>query len=370
MEENIIREGSWLCPYCSAKNKGAKMKCQACGQTRGEVEFFYEEEGEVLADAGPGPDWVCGFCDTSNTADLTNCRQCGAAHGDGRDRQVTDVAVAGSSGSGTTGGGQRGGKLPDRVKPAQQPSSGIAKYVIITILLVMGGMIWLGSRTWEAAVVVTGQTWSTEVAVEEFKPVQKEAWKNEVPASATIISESREIRSYQKVRIGTIVVDEPYSEKVQDGTRRVKTGVKNLGNGKFQEIWKDEPVYKTVQKTRRVERPKYREDPIYDMKVKYEINEWAKVSSKRLHGTDGNPQWPVVEANITTPPAVGNTRPGARVGEFSVQVKDEKENKDRSITSINEKPLTEEVFRTMIIGSKWKLTLDINDDVVKAEIVK
>lgn len=361
MAEHVIREGSWHCPFCEAKNRGTKMTCEACGQTRGEVEFFYEENGEVQADAGPGPDWICGYCDTSNAADLSHCRQCGAAHGEGRDRQTGDLIPFAAG---------RSGELPGREKPVSAPSSGAGKYVIIAILFLMSGMIWLGTRTWEAAVTVSSRQWNTEIAIEELRPVTKSAWKNDVPAAARIKGETREIRRYEQVRIGTEIVEEPYTERVQKGTRRVKAGVKNLGNGKFEEIWKDEPVYETVRKTRRVERPKYRKDPVYDQKVSYEIDEWTQSATSRLQGTDAEVKWPVVEAKLSTPPAIGDQRPGARRAEFRVSLRDEKAGKDRALTRIADKPLTEDQYRAFVPGSRWKLTLDIHDAVVKAEPLK
>ena len=47
---SIIREGSWICPNCNAKNRGAKDTCNSCGAVRGNVQFIYEEEGQEITD--------------------------------------------------------------------------------------------------------------------------------------------------------------------------------------------------------------------------------------------------------------------------------------------------------------------------------
>jgi hypothetical protein len=357
--EEVIREGSWLCPYCQMKNKGANIKCQGCGQARGEVEFFYEEAGDIIEDGDTGPDWICDYCDCSNAFATTSCKQCGGTKAEGKEREVSDVDFSGTKKTVTP--------PPVSKSSTKAGCSPTMKYIAIGLVILFAIMMFIGSRTYEDIATVTGYHWVRNVTVEKFEPVQKEDWQNEVPMGATQISSNREIRSYRQVQTGTRQVQKSYTESVPNGTKRVKTGVKNLGNGKFKETYENKTVYKKVTKYKTVTEPVYRKDPIYDIRVKYSINTWNKMADRKLTGEDNQPKWPEINEMINTPPQVGNIRIGNRQEDLTVKFMLEKEKTLVELKELDKKKITTEDFHRYQKGTKWKMTVDVNSKPLKIE---
>jgi hypothetical protein len=62
------------------------------------------------------------------------------------------------------------------------------------------------------------------------------------------------------------------------GTRRVKVGTRDLGNGYFEDVYENQPVY--------------REQPVYQVKVRYEIDRWVEARTEVARGSDHSPAWP------------------------------------------------------------------------------
>ncbi len=283
--EEVVREGKWVCPNCGSENPGSSMKCPGCGQTREEVDFIYDEEGRTVTDedelreALDGPDWICAYCDTSNRHSDQVCSQCGAPR-DGRSRKVEEIPVE-SEGDGSRDGDEGGWGLRGLLVFG---GAGLA------ILLILG---WLFGGTRARLATVEKVRWSRALGVERYERVTEKAWRDDVPAGATIISSRREIYGYTKVRTGTKTVTRKVPVKVKEGYRRVKVKVVNLGNGRFKEIYKRKPIYKTVYEERKEEVPVYERRPIYKDKVTYSIMKW--VEKRRLEKSGeapSEPSWP------------------------------------------------------------------------------
>ena len=71
-----------------------------------------------------------------------------------------------------------------------------------------------------------------------------------------------------------------------------KTLTKNLGNGYFEQKTDRVPVYKTETYTENVQKPVYRQEPVYATKYYYEIDRWTVVDTAKSSGNDQNPSWP------------------------------------------------------------------------------
>jgi hypothetical protein len=112
---------------------------------------------------------------------------------------------------------------------------------------------------------VTGFAWERSVQVQALRTVRESAWRGSVPSGARVLSRSREQRS---------------TERVQTGTRRVKVGVRDKGNGFFEDVYEDRPVYS--------------ERPVYDEKVTYEVDRWVDARNEEARGGDRRPRWPDV----------------------------------------------------------------------------
>ncbi|MFZ2955570.1 MAG: zinc ribbon domain-containing protein [Candidatus Ozemobacteraceae bacterium] len=350
--EEIIREGKWICPNCNQKNTGSNIQCPACGAARGTVPFIYEEDGEVITDeiakkeALSGADWICGYCSTSNPAGKTNCKQCGGGKDAGKDREQKDLSM----------GAPESPPDSSQKSPAAvaKPLPGCFKFGCLGVILFLLIMMGLECRTTESLFEVTGLVWSRSIKVEEFQAVQKSDWKDRVPLAASMVSQTQKERSQRQVKIGEQDVNESYSEKVKVGTRKVKTGVKDLGNGRFKETYSDEPVYENKTRTRRVRKPIYRSDPIYDTWVTFRVNEWRPIDEKRSSGTVEEPKWPDTGASERPADRLGERRNAARGEMYKVTFKASDGTEYKDIEKIGETKIGADLFLKLRPKTKWK----------------
>jgi len=93
--------------------------------------------------------------------------------------------------------------------------------------------------------------------VQERKTKKDAAWADEVPADAKVLGKETKGRS----------------KKVQDGTKKVKVGKKDLGNGMFEDVYKEEPNYVTKQ--------------VDDTWVRYEVEVWERKETLTEQTSDG-----------------------------------------------------------------------------------
>lgn len=254
-----IREGKWRCRYCSVVNRGADLACTGCGATRDkDVQFFLEDEApevedEALLDkARAGADWLCLFCQTSNRPAASHCVQCGAERGTSPSRPVLE--------------------LRDQPPPPAPPAKPAARGTGCGLLVALGLLLALGLcavagyfafRKSEDTVTVVGFEWERTIDVQSFRTVRDSAWEGEAPSGARVVSRSREVH---------------HTDRVQAGTKRVKVGKKDLGNGFFEDVYEDQPVYK--------------EQPVYRQKIAYDVERWVDDRTGRAGGKDQTPRWP------------------------------------------------------------------------------
>src|SRR5712692_2656470 len=254
-----IREGKWRCPYCSVANRGAAMACTGCGATRDkDVAFFLEDDAEEVTDdaliarARAGADWVCTFCGDSNAPERDHCRNCGAEKGSAPSRPVREVPEV---------------PVPPPIPQAASPVSARFRPWAIAVLLVLVAFVvaaaYFGLRRTEETLTVAGFEWERRVAVEAWRTVREQAWEGSVPAGARVVSLRQEVH---------------HTERDQVGTRRVKAGHRDLGNGFFEDVYRDEPVY--------------RERPVYRTRVAYDVQRWVPDRTVRASGPDHAAHWP------------------------------------------------------------------------------
>lgn len=327
-----IREGAWDCPTCGQKGlRGSSKYCGSCGTVRGdEVEFYLPEgarevtEAEELRRAQSGPDWKCPYCGGDNPGFHHHCSGCGSPQ-DGTEKRATRL------------------HLQDTAAASPQTSSGWGRRLLTgcsLLLLLFFASCWWLTRTTTQALQVESMAWQRSLEVETFGWVQGEGWegRGEVPAQARILSKSRQIREHRKVQTGTVSKTRTRTEQVQTGTRQVKVGTKDLGNGFFEDVYRDEPVYEQRQVEERYEDPVYREEPVYDQKVRYEVERWHTERTLTSQGTDNSPQWPVFEPGP-------QRREGPRKESYTLTLSGEGKR-------LTYEPATEEEFRRYTPGQK------------------
>lgn len=290
-----IREGAWDCPHCGRKrNRGPEKFCGGCGAPRGEdVQFYLPDdarevtEADELRRAQAGPDWTCAYCESDNPSDHAFCSSCGAARDGGTARQViehrADTAPPAPEALAAT-----------PATPAPAGGSRLKRGCQIGCLglLALFFLVWLIGRPREKVLTVTGLRWERTVAVEELRTLVEEGWEGELPAGARILSSRRDVHHRNKVQTGSETRTRTVTEQVQTGTERVKVGTRDLGNGYFEDVYEDRPVYSDRERQETYQEPVYREDPVYRMRHRYEIDKWVAAREAKAGGTGTSTAWP------------------------------------------------------------------------------
>lgn len=341
-------EGFWKCPKCATKCRGSEQECANCGAVRDEnVEFFCEDDAPAITDeaelekAKSGPDWICQFCGNTSPAASPKCTGCGSYREDGKKRQEKEVSEP---------------EKADPEKPSEPPKPlpkgcqiGCAIFAVLMLILMA-----MSCQQKPGQLEIMSTSWQRSIEREQYQTVRESAWKSEMPSSAREISRSRDIRKYNQVPDGTEVVDEDYTEKVKVGEKKVQDGKVNLGNGRFKIKYKMVPEYKSVTKTRKVTRTKYRQVPVYEDKITYDVEKWRSLEKVQASGTDNEPVWPETKASVSTPAKVGDIREGKKSEIYKVKARRVSDKKEFDLDKLEGKPLTYEQFMKLRKGTKWE----------------
>ncbi len=260
-----IRMGFWDCESCgTTKIEGPNRNCPNCGVPReDDIKFYTEDNAPEVKDkallerAKAGGDWTCEYCSSETPATKNECSGCGAPRDGTKGREAKFIPNANAA----------------PPKPAPKPAAKLGAGAIVGCLgvaaLAIFGIWFLFLRTVDVGVQVSKKTWVRTVTPEERKWVDKEGWADEVPRASSTVEHVRRITKDRKKR-------------VKEGTERVKTGQKDLGNGMF------EDVYET--------RDKYVEKMVPEPYVYYREMKW--VAGKKLQAQcegDSAPEWPKVK---------------------------------------------------------------------------
>jgi hypothetical protein len=355
-----IREGAWDCPVCGRKkNRGPEKFCGGCGSPRGpEVKFYLPDnapevvEAEALKKSQAGPDWVCPYCDADNPADHAFCSGCGAPKDPGaKTREVVEHRLDAPP--------------PPPSQPpqtlAEPPATGgkvsaLKKGCGIGCLGLVGFfalLLFLG-RPKSADLTVTGFHWLRTIAVEELRPVTEQAWEGEVPAGARVLGSSREVHHVDKIQTGTRTATRTVSERVQTGTERVQSGTRDLGNGYFEDVYENRPIYEDRSHEESYQEPVYRDQPVYRQRIRYEVEKWVPDREARAEGQDRSPVWP--DTNLGP-----KNREGSRTELYEVLFQ------DATGKPIRYKAANEQVWKSFEEGRTYKAKVRDSGEVVEIE---
>jgi hypothetical protein len=293
-----IREGCWNCTACGKRAiRGSKKFCGGCGHPRGDdVTFYLPEDAQEITDetvlerAKAGPDWVCPYCGGDNPSIDTFCSGCGASQDGAQKRDVREIYDR--------------DKTADAAPPPQQPIAARPRkkfsragcVAVIVALISIAALLYFIFKPREVDLKVEGFKWERTIRVEEFKTLTESGWEGEIPSDARVLSRKKEIHHVNKIQVGTRQVTKTVTERKQTGTKKVKVGVKDLGNGYFEDIYENQPVYKDVQRQVVENEPVYRDDPVYATKITYQIDRWVPAAEKTKSGKDRMPKWPQLSA--------------------------------------------------------------------------
>lgn len=320
-----IREGAWDCPQCGRRrNRGPDKHCGGCGYPRGsDVRFYLPDDAQEVTDAAAlaharsGPDWTCTYCDGDNPADADFCTGCGASKEGAPPRPVIEHrdAPAAPTPAAADGGAKDVQARKGKKRGCGRTLLGLGclGLSVVALLAILGG--WWSSR--ERVAEVTGFHWSRTIEVERRSPETREAWEGEVPSDARVLDTRREVHHRERTRIGTEDKVHTRTERVQVGTEKVKVGTRDLGNGYFEDVYEDRPVYEEVEHRETRAEPVYREDPVYRNKVRFEMEVWKTARTEKAGADDRSPNWPSVSLSP-------GEREGKRTEAYVVEFRDEK----------------------------------------------
>jgi hypothetical protein len=139
----------------------------------------------------------------------------------------------------------------------------LAALALLLLVAFVAAAAYFGLRRTEETLTVAAFEWERKVAVEAWRTMREQAWEGSVPSPARVVTWRQEVH---------------HTEHDQVGTRRVKAGTRDLGNGFFEDVYRDEPVY--------------RDRPVYRTRVTYDIQKWVPDRTVRASGQDHAARWP------------------------------------------------------------------------------
>ena len=255
-EKEIYYEMLWDCTQCNTKGLlgDSHRHCPTCGAAQDPSKRYFPEPGQEIEARNHqfvGADWSCAYCSSPNSAAAAHCTNCGAGK-DGTKPVATVVDTAAAP-------------APVSAPPPAQPRPGWWRWAFAVFALAIIALGILFTRTHETTATVASRTWQREIQVEKLGPVSDSAWCDSVPGDAYSISQSREQRSTRRIPDGQTCHDERIDK----------------GDGTFVK--------------RRECTPRYREEPVYDNRCRFQVNRWRPYRSVQAGPQSAAaPMWPAL----------------------------------------------------------------------------
>ena len=135
-------------------------------------------------------------------------------------------------------------------------------------------------------VTATGFKWERSIEIEENTKIIKDGW--EIPKDGKEIESYKAIHHHKQLEDGTETRTRTIQKQV--GTEKVKIGEKDLGNGYFEDIYEEKPVYEDIEETYTA--TKYKKIPVYKTKYKYSVFEWKDAGTLNAKDNKKPAYWP------------------------------------------------------------------------------
>lgn len=360
-----VLRGAWDCPFCGRKHiDGPSKFCPSCGVARpANVKFYLPDDAIIVKDeeelkiAHSGPNWICNFCGSDNPSYNKFCPSCGASCDGTKKREVSIQRFDKKDNNNTPPPTEEKANNTSTANSTtktkvKKKASGIPALIIIGVIFFLIYFFFIKTDT--KIVKIKSVHWEKIAKVEVFKTLQKEDWQNQVPSDARVISRERKFKKYKQVQIGSQRKTRTVTKKIQTGTKRVKVGVKDLGNGYFEEVYEDQPVYEDREIEEEYDEPIYRQDPVYDISIKYLIDRWVY---DRKEQTTGN--------NLK--PYKYHIKPKERISKLKEKYKVEFITNKGKVLTYN--PKTEPIFTSLQLDKKYKVKVTLSGYIKKANAI-
>ena len=289
----IIREGYWQCSYCNQRNRGPDTECASCGKARGvNVEFHLSEDApavideNALAGALSGADWRCDHCGSDNKAYYSTCYTCSNERTSAdTPRDVRDLPLSLNEEQlvDTV-------DSPPLITPRRWASLASAVCVFLFVLW------WLFTPR-PIVAHATGFSWERSIFTERYQTVREEGWS--IPPGGRLVSSQQAIHHHERVFSHNETRTREVTEQVEVGRETVVTGHRDLGNGYFEDITEDVPIYKTQHRTDTYQEPIYVNEPVYRTRYIFDIERWVPDKTLKTEGQGKAPRWPEFQAMTT-----------------------------------------------------------------------
>ncbi len=344
--------GYWDCPYCDTKGvRGDQAVCPSCGRPRGQVRFYMKGQAqnqarraddtadieyideETARHVNRNPDWYCSFCETLNSDNADTCRSCGASRSDSEAnyfqmRAKLDAARA----TATPATGRRSSKS-------------FLLILAVLALAIVGLFTYLNGNTTSGDYLLSGVSWERHIQVEQHILYHESGWS--VPAGGTITGQRSEVHHYDNVVDHYENVEVQRSRRVIDHYETTYT-YNDLGNGLFEQVPHENPVYKTEYYTDTERRPVYKQVARYQTRYDYDIMRWTPTRTASASGTDQQPYWP-------DPQLANDEREGDRAEAYRIRVTN---TRDNSVTTYR---MAESDWRQLTPGDPLWITAKRNN---------
>lgn len=337
----------WVCPNCQTKNPGPQKTCSGCGAPQPkDVRFRKDVRDELVKDekeieqAKLGPDIHCAYCGARNTADAQVCINCGADLTAGDKRESGTVLGALNTGPAVEIDCPHcGAKNPDTAQTCSKCGGSLAtpepvvqaapaappKKKANPVMLAVGGLaliflciasiffLSLLGKEENLTGQVIARKWQRSIIIEQYGPVEKRGWQDEIPASATV---------------GTCELRVHHSQPDPASNSREICGTpytKDTGTG-YAEVVQD--CYYEV----------------YEEYCIYTVNEWTRVDTVTVDGFDSAAYWP--QPSLSQEQRLGNGTESYSITFYT------------SDGNYEYKTSNESIYNQAVVGTKWDLTIN------------
>ena len=314
--------GYWDCPYCDSKGiRGDSAVCPNCGRPRGEVKFYMkgqaQNEERRADDVGDieyvdeekaryinrNPDWYCSFCDTLNSDNADTCMSCGASRSDSEANYFQMHA-------------KKQAAAQPSPEPMQRKRSKLPLILIALALVIVGAFMYMNGNQTRGDYQISAVSWQRTIQIEENVLFHESGWA--VPSGGSVTAEKSEIHHYDSVLDHYETVQVQRSRRVIDHYETYYT-YEDLGNGMYNQVEHERPVYTTEYYTETEQQPVYKQVARYQTKFYYDIWRWTPTREVTASAEDHSPYWPAVNL-------ADREREGTRSAAYRITVTDTKSN--------------------------------------------
>ena len=348
--------GYWDCPFCGSQGiRGDIVNCPSCGRARGDVKFYMKDhtEGQTREQGDTGdieyvdeekaktinrnPDWYCSFCNSLNSDNAQFCSNCGASR-ESSEANYFDMLKKKEAREAAMAPSQPTAQAQAQTRADPKSKRGLI-FLLVAVVAIVGLFLYMNGNKTTGDLTVSGLSWERNIQIEENIQYSESGWS--LPDTASLTSQRQEIHHYDSVLDHYEDVEVQRSRRVLDHYETYYT-YNDLGNGNFEQVENQRPVYETEYYTETVQQPVYVQVPRYATKYYYTIWRWTPTRVVTASGTDQNAAWPEPELGE-------QERAGDRSEEYCFTVQDPK---GQSTTY----RLAESDWRNLSVGSALSIT--------------